>query len=66
MQIEVEEIKKIKLDPGEVLWVTVPIKNLEQSIAEGMANRLSQFFPDNKVIVTAQGFEFKAIAPPNS
>jgi hypothetical protein len=56
MSIEIEEIKKINLNKGDVLVVSVDHPHLKRAQREGIRDNFLGLFPDNKVLVLEKGF----------
>ena len=54
MNIEIKDLKKVNLKPGEVLVVTVPGDTLWTQKAR-IKEQMKEFFPDNKIMIIDEG-----------
>lgn len=64
-QIDIEDLKRVKLGYGDVLWLRVKVghlnKNQQQQYFEAMQASLKGIFPRNKIVVTTDDVEMSVI-----
>lgn len=58
MNIEIEDLKKVSLKPGEIVVLTYP-KLLRSEQREFIANSFAKAFPDNKILVLDGGMSME-------
>jgi hypothetical protein len=61
MTIELEELKKVKLEPGDSLVLTLAKSMSDESVYE-MGRVFHEKFPDNLLIVLHPGYTLEVIA----
>lgn len=61
--VEIKEIKKIKLDPEDVLIVSLPQNEYDTIIFDDLWNHLNELFPNNKKIVKSETCNIFIIKP---
>lgn len=49
MKIDIEDLKKIKIDKDDVLFFRV--KNMSKELADETKKILDKMFPDNKIVI---------------
>lgn len=59
MKIEIEELKKIKLNKGDIILITLP-KNDDLDIAMEL-QIMEKIFPNNKILVKNKEVDFEII-----
>jgi hypothetical protein len=62
MKIEIEELKKVKLNPDDVLIVKAA-KDLTYLDKENSLKKLNNTFPNNKIIMLCDGIVLSVITP---
>src|SRR2546428_6476703 len=60
--IQIEDVKRLTLNPGDVLVVHIPFQ-AEVGTLRDMARQMEAFLPGNKVLVIAQGVELEVVGP---
>lgn len=60
-KIEIDDIKRLQVKPGDVLLVTVP-EHTTRQIAEIIKERFADHLPDVKVIVMTAGIEVGVVS----
>jgi hypothetical protein len=60
MKIEIEELKRIKLEPGEILMVGFD-PSRDPDYLFRTEETLCKIFPDNKVVLYSKDLEFSTI-----
>jgi len=60
MTIEIEDVKRLRLQPGDVLVVRMPVR-VSQEAAAAIVDDLDGCFPDNRVVVLAPGVELEVV-----
>jgi len=67
--MKIENIARINLDKNDVLWVKVNNENLLlaswKQHAEAIQGTLQNYFPNNRIIITGDDVDIKAIKPEN-
>lgn len=63
LTIEDYEARKLRLLPGDVVVVNVPGTRIPQEIAERVQKIAEDVFPDNKVLVLANGIDLTIVTP---
>lgn len=61
MTIEVEDLKKVKLEPGDTFVLTLA-KSLSDENVSDLAQCFHQKFPDNVLIVLHPGYTLEVLA----
>jgi hypothetical protein len=59
--IEIEDIKKIKLDKDEVLLVKVPFQTTHPDVLKNIKSKITEFFPENKYLIVPHDFVFGVV-----
>jgi hypothetical protein len=60
MKIDIEELKRIRLGPGEVLMVGFDPRNDPERL-ERIDETLCKIFPDNRVVLYSKDLDFSTI-----
>ena len=64
-QIDIEDLKRVKLGYGDVLWLRVKVGNInrqqQQMYFESLKAGLQGIFPRNKIVVTTDEVEMSVI-----
>ena len=60
--IEIEEVRRLRLDPGDILVLKAPnVLTAEQ--CEEIRKQLEGEFPDNRVLVMTADFDLEVVTP---
>lgn len=59
MQVDLEDVKRLTLDPGDTLVLRVP--ELTMETLHHLTGLLKGVFPDNRVLVLPAGFELEVV-----
>ena len=61
MKLEVEDLKKIHILPGETIVVTCDFNQIYSAVIQSFLRRFKEIFPNNKVLIIPKGIEIYKI-----
>lgn len=66
--MEIEDVKRIALAEGEVLWVTIPREHymrMTRKQLEIVHEQFALLFLSNSIMITPDDYNFAVISPPS-